>query len=737
MDITYFLNILWKRKLLLITVAVLAALITYVIASRLPDKYKSNAILSTGIVEFKGVSVEKEDPFIQQFQVENAFRNLIEGIRSRSTIKLLTLRLLQHDLAKSNGQPFRLLVSANEQYSSTDLTMVSDMLKLTPGEQNASLLNEEMKNRGFTNVSKALEYDYESLLENLEVKRITETDYIEINFTSEKPELSYFVVKAFCEEIIELDRSVQTDEESSAVNFYKELSVEKKKELDDMTGELARYEGQRSLVNLEEQTKSIVSQIRELELLREQFNKSIPGLQSNISNLNDHIRQTARINADNYANSIFLNHDVKDISEKISALNDQWITSGMKDDNLKKRLDALKQQKKDLTNKLAAQQGKDSGIDVERNRDLLDKRIEKELDLATAQTSVESIDKEVNKLRRKASSFVSDNAYVSNLKQQIEIARKEYFDVVEKWHQAEQVSKKPGSRLSILEQPLLPDEPEPSKKFVLSAFAGAASGAFVTLLIFVLAFFDNSLSTPFKYSNFIKLPLLGSLVSLKQGQMNFRQIFSGSTSNRETANFLESVRKIRYSVESCGASVFLITSLKQGEGKTFFILSLAQSLGMTNRRVLILDMNFKNNTLSALENAPEEDRIFRKGNGGGKNRPVAARKNGLTNVALPPNIVVVGNSGGSISPSEALASMDFLKILHEFSGHYDYILIEGAALNDFADSRELVPYVDKVIGVFSAASAMRESDRESVGFLERLEEKYLGSVLNQVDRRNV
>ncbi|MEZ4949483.1 MAG: hypothetical protein R2784_08875 [Saprospiraceae bacterium] len=54
------------------------------------------------------------------------------------------------------------------------------------------------------------------------------TDYLKIEFTSEKPDLSYFVVKTFCKHILELDKDAQNSEENSIVNFYSSLVKEKK-----------------------------------------------------------------------------------------------------------------------------------------------------------------------------------------------------------------------------------------------------------------------------------------------------------------------------------------------------------------------------------------------------------------------------------------------------------------------------------------------------------------------------
>ncbi len=726
MDVRYFLNILWKRKWLLFAVIAATAVLTYLLASQLAKTYRSNAILSTGIIEYKGVNVEKENPFIQQFQVTNAFDNLKEAMLSRSTLKLLTKRLLQHDLQMdSTAKPFRLLTSQSEPVSKEKLSEFARNLDLKEEDYlQKDELNPE-KTRMLNQLAASLKYDYESLREHLVVKRIGETDYLDIEFTSENPELSYFTVNVFCEEILKLDKSIQTSEESSAVNFYKTLVVEKKKNLDDISYQLNRYRANKNLVNLEEQTKSIVGQLRELELLREQNKKNIPSLQENINNLDHYLKRTAKINADNYSKSVWQNEDIQELDQQITQYNELYISTGRKNENLQTKLTDLREKRRDLAGKLASREVEDATENARQNRDLLDKKIDKELELLTAKESVKSLDKEISKLKSKQNSLVSDDAYIGNLEQQLEIARKEYFDVVDKLHQAEQLSKKPDSRLSIIEPATLPEKPEPSKKILLSAFAGASSGILATIFLFVLAFFDNSLSTPFKFRNTTGLPLIGAIKKLSKRESDLQAVFFDNLNGEGVSDFRETLRKIRFAIETSGASNFLITSTQKNVGKSFFTLALAYSLSLNKRRVLIIDANFKNNTLSAFQNFYFPDLGFFTGKDSSKTE---GRK------ALPENIKVLGNPGLNMSPTEALAGQDFVKALYDLADHFDYVLMEGPALNDFADSRELALFAEKIICVFGATQSLHEADKDSIKFLTAQENKFMGSILNKVEK---
>ncbi|MEZ4981355.1 MAG: hypothetical protein R2769_07165 [Saprospiraceae bacterium] len=439
MDIRYFLHLIWQKKWLLISISILSAVAAFLLMSRLPETYKSNAILSTGIIEFKGAKLSQDNPFYQQFQVDNAFDNLKEGIQSRTSIQLLTQSLLYHDLNPQEGEvPFR-SIAANEERPEND-AIASFVNNIDPQKFPLGDSLSPSDRILLANLAKSLKYDYESIRKNLEVQRIGKTDYLKIEFTSEKPDLSYFVVKTFCKHILELDKDAQNSEENSTVNFYSSLVKEKKLELDTLTRKLNLYNANQNLVNLEEQAKSTVGQLKELELLREQYNKEIPALEANINNLNHYIKQTARINADNYASSIFLNEDVKQITEQIRRLNEAFVSGGRKDPDLENQISKLREDRQKLIDRVANNETKDADEVVKRNRELLDKRLEKELALGTAKEGVQSLDKEISRLKSETKKSCIQRCLCWK-SEPIEIVRKEYFDLVNKLQDAEQVSK--------------------------------------------------------------------------------------------------------------------------------------------------------------------------------------------------------------------------------------------------------------------------------------------------------
>jgi Mrp family chromosome partitioning ATPase len=248
----------------------------------------------------------------------------------------------------------------------------------------------------------------------------------------------------------------------------------------------------------------------------------------------------------------------------------------------------------------------------------------------------------------------------------------------------------------------------------------------------LITFFDRSLATPFQFSKQVGLPLLSVLNRLNSRQyITFDILFSVPESDKTAAFFKESMRKIRHEIETSEAKSFLFASLKDQEGKSFLAGGLAYMLALKNKKVLIIDTNFKNNTLTSVSAQHLENLLLTEGE---ENAINATR---LDIDIIMPKVDIIGNKGGKNSPSELLAGVDFAKKMRELGRQYDYIFLEASCLNKYSDARELVEFVDKVVPVFDATTAITEKDAEGIAYLKSLGDKLLGCVLNKVELKNL
>ena len=177
----------------------------------------------------------------------------------------------------------------------------------------------------------------------------------------------------------------------------------------------------------------------------------------------------------------------------------------------------------------------------------------------------------------------------------------------------------------------------------------------------------------------------------------------------------------------------MITSTQKKSGKTTVIEALAASLVLSKKKVLIIDLNFGNNTITQKHNP--ENIIQEVASSINYNQPLKEQK--IWSNSSQEGLSLIGCKEGNFTPSEALYNLDMNAFLKLLKDEFDFILIEGAALNDYADSQELASFAEEVFTVFSASSSISHADDKSIKFIATLGEKNKGTILNNVLKENI
>ena len=224
MDISSFLRVLLRRKWLIITVTLTAVLATYFITRELPYDYKSKATLATGITDNTDVSLE-ENNSSNPYVISTRFSNLIEQLHSRRIMNLLSYRLILHDL--ESPEPFRELEAAKEAYPE-EILKKATLLYQAKLDSMQTLGATDKMDWVLLDILKKTDYDEESLRENLRIERPVGSDFINIAFVSEDPQLSAYVVNTLAEEFIRYFRTNKVKRVENSLNFFTNM-VEKKK----------------------------------------------------------------------------------------------------------------------------------------------------------------------------------------------------------------------------------------------------------------------------------------------------------------------------------------------------------------------------------------------------------------------------------------------------------------------------------------------------------------------------
>jgi polysaccharide biosynthesis transport protein len=734
MELRYFLSVLSKRKWLLLAAMLAAGTTAYYVVGKMPHKFKASALLSTGIVEYQTIRVGEPNPFVQEFEIESKFANLTERMKARPVINALTKRLIMHDLRPAPGEePFRKVDPLKLGLTQERVNEYLSVLESRPDSFGVSDKDIEILFTART-MEKAFGYDYETIREKLEMKRSGKSDYLQLEYASEKPELTYYVAKTYVDEFLQAYNSKKDIKESKSLVFYRHLAITKKRILDSLNSGQTNYAKANGLVAPLEQAQALVTQIKELEMARDEANKQRVGFEKSIDVYNFQKEKYQQDFEGIYSENILNNDRVKEIDIELRNLTNKLVDAGNQDENIKRQIEKVKGRRVLVSRQIALTRADNTDPALVKQQEMFVRWADAQSNLAATKQHVNALSNRVTDLYQKRSGLVNNNAQWNRYNREIETAAAEYKAAIEKQYDAEVIKESGGEELlmKVLEYPMYPYRAESNKRALITSFAGVGVGSLALVGLFLLSYFDRSLGSVFQYSKQIGLPLLSAVNVLNPKKWNnFDDFFKQNNPKKETDYFKESLRKIRHDIEASGAKSFLFTSLKDQEGKSFMVAALAYSFTLKNKKVLVIDTNFKNNTLTGLSVKPFH------------NNPVTAAAQ-TTSVSTQlgfminmPTVDIIGNQGGHNSPSELLAGVDFKRKMVELGQTYDYIFLEAAALNKYTDARELVDFVEKVIPVFDATTTLTKVDENGLEFLHSLGDKVLGGVLNKANLRNL
>lgn len=724
MDITYFIKALLKRKWWIMISSVLAVVAAFVFTMGRTKLYVSEAQFATGYTMNDQIRLRDEN--VNVFAADIKFDNLIQIMTSPTVIGLLSYDLVIHDL--TSGKPFIVLNEKQRnspQYAAFNKEEALRICraKLDSLQPLTSYAPEERKLLGYM---KLVGYDYDGIRNMLGVYRPQRSDFINISFRSINPELSAYVVNTLYSQFTRFYRSNRTERSVENIGTFTELVNQKKQELDAKVEALRLYKSSEGLLNVEAASGNELGLISQLErgLLEEKATKN--NLTSALQNIDNQlsISNTGKpVFSTNNAEIVKLRNEIRDMTET-------YEQGGSTDASLAAK---IKTQKSRLLGLMSENGNTAVSKQTVTREELLQRKASLESDIHAAGLNISNLETKIRTLRSSIGSYANKEATVSTLQQEVTLAQEEYNKLMEKLNAARdnQTAPQDSFKQTLKGQPAF--RPESSKRLIIMGMAGISVFMLSVIGILFREFFDSSLKSPSVFERNVNIRLLSTINHAELSKFSIlevlqRKVEKDDAIRKRQNTFRELLRKLRYEIESSGKSIFLFTSTESQQGKTTLVQAIAYSLSLSNKRVLIIDTNFCNNDLTVALNAEPTLETF---SIAPDEFSIEKVREYVTTYSME-GIEVIGCKGGDYTPSEILPHNHLLNYLPQLKEYYDFILLEGAPLNDYTDSKELVNYVEGVIAIFNSRISMKQNDKESVQFLVDLGDKFQGAVLNNV-----
>ncbi|MET3114115.1 succinoglycan biosynthesis transport protein ExoP [Pedobacter sp. CG_S7] len=706
-----FLHLLKKYRLILIIVPIITVIITFFLVRNLPSSYISQAQVATGIVD----ETQQQSVILQSAdrdKVNQKFSNLMEIMRMNKVLDQVSYQLIIHDLTakvpfKNNSKE---LLDLNQSVRAQALMIFREKylkrqgLTLTSSAQND--LFELLKSMG---------YDAESLKKKLLIYRPGDSDFIVLQFESENPDLSAMVVNSIASEFIKNYTSSIKESQVRASNFFSEMLREKSDTLSNRMKELRNYKVKNGVLNLTEQSKQLYTLILQYDTKKQEAIEKTSSYAGAVNEIDKKFDPRDR----NYIEASLskLNQSIVNTKEELSTLYDLYITNDL-DPKYKSSYDSL-------SKKLTAQVNRSSDQYITNplntKQELISQKLNLEIQLDISRYSINSIANKLKTLNKQFEMLVPKEADVQSLEMSIDIASKEYLDILNKYNQSNLESS--FSTKMIVAQPGVPGLSQPSKKMLLVILSGIISFVFCLLVIFIIYFLDESISSAQELANATDIPVLGEINQLSTASQDLNHLWNQETQAPHLLDFKNQLRSLRFEIErDLKDKVLVITSIHPSEGKTLIALSLALAWKMTNKKILVIDGNFSNPgiTKAATSKIYLED-FF--------NNQVDLDKNNKSG-----SIDILGNKGGDTSLLE-LASHEQIQLkIEEAKNVYDLIIIETAALTNRDQSKEWALFSKNILSVFESGGTITQSKKNYIAYLKETG-SFMGWIINKVNSK--
>ncbi|MXV16180.1 GumC family protein [Hufsiella ginkgonis] len=713
-EVRKYFRLLYKYRLIIITIPILATICTYFMVRNLPDVYVAKAQISTGIVDETRQNTISGLEILQESRVTQKFSNLVEMIKMKNIIDQLSYQLILHDL--TSAKPFRKPSSLVNDLVPAARTHAIEVYRAKhEKKEGLDLFNPDQN--GLHAVLESMGYDEGSILSELNVYRSGTSDFITVEFSSESSELSAFAVNTLCTEFIASYNTLFKANLHKSVNFLAGAMKEKQDSLNKKVAELRNYKIKNGLLNLENQSTSLYSLILENETRKLEAEKTVASSRGAIDNIDAKFNPNDR----RYIESAMtrINQQLQAQREEAQALEEEYINSGF-EERIKIQADSLRSEISANINKLT-----DEYIvnPMSTKQALIQRKLELEVQYDLARYSLGLIDSRLNQLYERYQKLVPHEAVIQSFDREIEVAAREYQEVVVRYNQA---GLEAASAVTLSQaQIAMPGLPQASKKILLVILSFIGTTFFCLLIFFGIYFFDSSVKESSELANSTGAPVLGHLNILSDSVLDLKKMWN-DPDTRDRRLFKDMLRSVRFEIERIigDNKVLLVTSLCRGEGKTVFSLSLTYAFAMTGKKVLLIDGNFKDSGISKTLQTQTylEDYLT---------------DNNLTILTETRSINVLANRGGDTSLLEICPEHLLNAKMADLKAAFDIIIIETADLKALNVSSEWAVIADKIVSIFEAGRKMSINRVNNIHYLMNLDDKFIGWVLNKVPGRHL
>ena len=546
------------------------------------------------------------------------------------------------------------------------------------------------------------------------ISQYQNTDILMINATAPHPEQAQMMADALAEVFIDVSQERTRAETASAKVFIDDRIGMVTGEFDKALTEIADFQSEENIIDLEIETREAVSKISELMSMSE-------GNEYKITQLRRQMRDLEEYLAGSLPNSVAAS-TLRENPE-IAALRDELRRMELE---LEKSLQDKTESHPDIVD-LRVLMGQTEGrltelllTETKRSPEITSLKLELAAALETRREIQEDLAEYTEKFSRLPDVMMDD----ARLQLAAQASQNILEALTDYQYQIGIAEAMTLTDIRIVDPSALPDKPA-SPKVMYNAVLGAFLGIVVGLvLVFLLEYIDDSIRTREDLEEVWDIAHLGVVPNIRPGEGKFIHTLNPKAPLSEAYRTIRN--NILYASFENPPRTLMITSSVPGEGKSTTCANLAASAAMEGKRVLVIDTDFRK---------PNQHRLWQADNSSGFTAYLAGqlplddciRKDLIPGLDLLPSGMVPPN------PAKLIESTRLTDTLAGLQDRYDLIFLDSPPVLVVNDAAALARVVDAYVLVVESMGVSRRMLADARDRIEVVGVPPVGAVLNKLD----
>lgn len=511
--LSYIFKFIYRIKWWLILCPLLVGAVLFFKLGQVPRTFKSTTTIYTGLVS--GYNLESTEGSKQDWNIiNNAMDNLVNIIQSQTTLKNVSMRLYAQDMSYGDPDKDNNYIQARNYRAEWDHTpqYVRDLIDRSSDSITLHNLwaNEVADNTNHIYGLFAWTHKYYSYLSlsRIQVKRIANSDMLEVSYENDDPAIVYNTLMLLNDEFVKQYKDLRFSETNNVIRFFESELKRVGDQLHDMEDSLSEYNIANRIINYDEQTKQVASLSRDYELrvdeirlnyegaarLRKTIESQLDGLQElfrNNSSFLQSLNEIGSLQSRISASEAFLNE--RGNGKKIDSLVSNKLTAQSDLNTMRKQLDLQTRELKQITTQIANQQYTKEGLSsksmISQWLDALLLEEKSQAEMTVMADRKISLDQDYSLLSPVGSTLKRKTRAIG-------FSEQSYQAILSALNTARLRQKNlqmTSATLKIINPPIYPISPEPSKRKMIVYAATALTFLFVLAFFILLEIIDRTL----------------------------------------------------------------------------------------------------------------------------------------------------------------------------------------------------------------------------------------------------